>query len=1400
MALDAFMRKEKSEKKDQKSQKDFSALEGFNKGSLPGFQKQDKDKDLDEALKMKRSEPKSEPDLQTFQMHDYVQEEPGLEPAWNPVTVFASIYGGGAKAAYSIGRETFKQALKTGGREAAVGTAADVPISIAGEHLRDNYGWGPGLLGELALSFTSAFTVEKFIIDKLTSAGKAIRGLDDLESLAQKSESQKQQMFDDIEKVLDVSTDRPNFADESIPGIRPDRPMDLNELQDVPQIKPKETQMRVAEDTLFETIKRTDGKAYKSEASAKRAIKRKGLGENYKAVKASDEEGFVIQGRKFSQKISTENISEDFTESPKDLDKATQIVLSDNTELANRIGFYEQIIAKKNESYLIPKAEKEFDPIEKLAQEYGLDISEMPKLIDTAQMKSVRAGEDPIEKLLEEFGIRDDFISPESQFKADEVQLLDYYEPKLLPAPEPRAVEEPGEAVTRTLDDLEEPTAEQLREIEAEGIAEEAMEIPEDELLRYADEFGIKPETPKSVNEQKIASARAQRDIEEFLDEPLENFRNGEIISGREENVGFEDDAYYMFEDFADDAELLDGEDSVRDLGDFFSDVSKVMSGKLGLSIDDMSKNANREQLDAAERLIKDFKNHRSEATRAGIDLSDYYQQKGFNKGMADKLKDYNLLVTGRGEEVTNELIDRGNIDEKMIKGFRNPLRLFAIEVPYRQAGAPSTGHAFKVFPSVQGFNEDEGLHFINKISKNYKHLDSSDWGRVTLKAEDPNFDLGDIPAGRKEDIENAAKQVREYFDKKFNDLKTEGALERPFPESYILRQERKIEKLEDKLVNLKQPATKEKYLNEIKRLEENIENAKNIEYVPLLSWLEDEATRSSAKFGKLAGILAQKQRQVASTRYLYDNGHVKLDDIDIRDIVGHYARRTGKDIANQRLKNALEKDGLIRKIPARRAPKDFPHHWPEADSAKMPMFKDYVIQPRVKQFLDDFYNSIGKRNNFERGLTAIKMAQFFNPVIMPMYDTYQSVVLHGLDSWRLPGHIKDGIRSVLKQDQDFKDLSMFGGYSKPFASPLADWKDQIANAKMPTGERAKSLLNPLPWKAFKNYYNLVWDAAWQGDRMIRMASYKELLRKNMDKKSAAQLTALFHGDYASVPPQTRRALNHIFFTPTFKIVMAKWQANMAAAALETGERLARKSIPRISKKKIGLKRRVLAGGFLGLLAVNHAKDMLLNNLGFESDQWGRRYTQEVETDEGPREIVITFSDPVNTMIKYAWKVQQAIDAKNDKTGFGNLLDSFTYDLHPAWRLIISDLKYNRKPGGGKIYSEGDSTLEKYYRSSVHILENTIPLLDPVSGAFGVADTPEEQKNRKALTEQFGAIGKFFLNLVAFTYVRGPEEQRKYFKSKTIWENMTEDARSGILDKERADNYRDQLRELYQED
>jgi hypothetical protein len=381
-------------------------------------------------------------------------------------------------------------------------------------------------------------------------------------------------------------------------------------------------------------------------------------------------------------------------------------------------------------------------------------------------------------------------------------------------------------------------------------------------------------------------------------------------------------------------------------------------------------------------------------------------------------------------------------------------------------------------------------------------------------------------------------------------------------------------------------------------------------------------------------------------------------------------------------------------------------------------------------------------------------MFQFYNPFFLPMYDVVQHAMLQGVGMVKAPKYITKAIRSKLKHDVDFYEAMENGLASKPYSNPWASHVRMINSLKRTTGEKALETLKlHHPVERLKDVYTLSWNTAWHLDETVRLMSYHALRDKGFSPRKAAQISAKFHADYASVPPKTRHFLNNIFFTPTFKIAMGKLYVDMVKGAIKPTTKT----------------RRAYAKGLLYTFGIIQGFDTYMVSQGYDRDQWGRRYTRKIQTDEGEREIVITWSTPANMWHKYFFRTEQAREAGRDETLIKRFMEANSWEFHPVYRTGY-DLLYAHKKN---IYSRFDPNHKKLGKSLLYVTKEWLRL----TNALGLDDpTSKAKKDKIILDREMGKLGHGLISIFAFTYTRGSPEQQQAYKVLNEWKAFRKEA------------------------
>jgi len=687
---------------------------------------------------------------------------------------------------------------------------------------------------------------------------------------------------------------------------------------------------------------------------------------------------------------------------------------------------------------------------------------------------------------------------------------------------------------------------------------------------------------------------------------------------------------------------------------------------------------------------------------------------------------------------------------------------LIDIEAPFKKAGAKETGFQLKNYYSNIGMSHEQALGEINKLNKagignvsakgsTLKVSGKIDYADLTFATENPTYAAKLTPEERNI-IQPASKIITNYYNKWETKLKEIGWMTEPFPQSLVTRSNRKIGNLKASLDNIKGIESRAKVKAEINNLQDKVKRieSQNIKFVSIpAKAILAKAENDPQLNQKLMSIMPHWGRETVTVKDLVNVDILTRQEADARFILGEYSDRIGRKYALGKIFENAEKEGLI----ASQVEKP---DWPTAriyvngQSVSIPQMRGKRLDPFFSDMITHFFS---KDQVTLKGLFGvIKMMQFYNPAIMPMYDVWQSAAAGTfLNPVKGAEYIATGIEDVIKKTDNYWSAYENGTFSKPYVIPYDKWEYQFKEAMKGNkfGEFLKKAALPLNWIPMA--YNASWQTAWTLDPMVRMMTFNYLLDKGMTPREAGQMSALFHSDYASVPPATRKALNKVFFTPTFKITMGKLYANM----LKGGGKVLTKGMKATTEEKI------LARGGLLALAGMTGISMFFTNQGYKEIEKFRKYSKEVETDEGMKENVITLANPFNIPYRYYYRVKNAWNPSNLNVA-QKLIDTFKWDLHPIWRVgydIIENKNYS-------IYNPFDESkkvafdLAKY--ATGEFVKITKGLLESAeSGEFTL-------ENFKALQKDMGKLKAIILKPFIFNYLRAPEIVRESWQKKSL--------------------------------
>ncbi len=777
-----------------------------------------------------------------------------------------------------------------------------------------------------------------------------------------------------------------------------------------------------------------------------------------------------------------------------------------------------------------------------------------------------------------------------------------------------------------------------------------------------------------------------------------------------------------------------------------------------------------------------------ADAKRAGRSLKDMLKEAGFKDDIADKIDKIAKQLEERVAEkrLSDDIKDLNSADTFMAK--------VDIEAPFKKDGAPETGFHTKNYYSVRSAFEEEGLVLIKNLSK--KKLTKEQYADAAILAQKKDI-VGDTP------VHEVARTTQEYFRSSFQELKDIGVLQTTFPDEMINRLRAKNTDLSKRIEKSSgDPKNKERQVR-IDNNKELIKKLKNMDFVhiPTTLWFDRMASSDPVKFKKILSFLTIKKRHTIDIQDLIDKKLINKSDIDIRDIVGNYARRKGKDIAIARIINAAKEEGLIID--------KWKKGYDRISAKEFPMLKQKYAAPYFLEYMKDFIGFYNTKPGIVHDiLTTSKGFQFFNPLFLPFYDAYQAFIGGSLRSYRalLPtknNYIYRAMKSTVDKDANYWRSLNEGLSSKPFNNPWNNFWDLVESSKRGYGGRilnsvvgkgkliAKHKVTGIPRVALetmKDIYGVSWNTAWYLDRAIRSISYEFLIDRGLSPREAAQTAALWHADYASVPPRLRRMLNHVFFTPTFKIAMTKLYANLVSGAIKSANVF---DLSHIKNKST----RLAAKGAIAIVAVNAGYDLIMKGQGFEKEgleDWGVKYFRTVDTDEGPRELVIPISHPANLLNKYIGRIIKAAKPGGDPF-VDQVVRSFKWEINPVWRLLAFDLRENRQPDGTPIYREGSSTPKKGLDILKYLTGQIVRLTAMVHAS------KEDEKVRKAAIKEFGLVASTLMRPFTGRYLRRIGAERSKFRIEDIKGMIRRDTKDGVMTNENMKRYLEMIGDLQDE-
>ena len=719
-----------------------------------------------------------------------------------------------------------------------------------------------------------------------------------------------------------------------------------------------------------------------------------------------------------------------------------------------------------------------------------------------------------------------------------------------------------------------------------------------------------------------------------------------------------------------------------------------------------------------------------------------------------------------------------------------------SIEAPFIKAGAKETGFQVKNYFGNIGLAHGQGLVEINKLNKfnleiptvkesGFKASGKLDYTDLTYLSERPGYFVRLTPEERKL-VFPAKKSIKDFYKGWEDKLKEIGWMEEPFPKSLIIRNNRTIENLKASLPRLKTAEARAKAKAEIARLQDQVDRIKKqkIQFVSIpAKAILAKADTDPILRDKIMSILPHWGRTTITVKDLVDAGIITRKEADARAIIGEYCDRIGRKYALGKIFENAEKEGLIKSAAEK-------PDWPTAriifkgQHVSIPQLRGKRLDPFFSDVITDFFSKEQVTLGGVFGVT--KMMQFYNPLFLPMYDVWQSAAAGMAVTPKAPKYIAQGIKDSFKKTDNWEIAHENGLFSKPYAIPYDKWEYQFTEAMKDNklGDFVKKAALPTNW--IPMLYTASWHTAWKLDETVRMMTFNMLQDQGYIDREAGQLAALYHSDYASVPPRTRKALNKVFFTPTFKITMGKLYLNMLKGGAEV-----------LTKGKGATQReKNLARGALLALGTMTGIGLYFKSQGYEEEEKFRKYVKRIETDEGIKENVITLANPFNIPWRYYYRVKSAFKPWTINNA-EKLLQVTKWDLHPIHRVAIDIVDnynwsvYNNYDDIGKIaFDIGLKTTGELVKITQWMLES--------------AEAGEiKAENLKAMQKDFGKLEAIILKPFIFNYLREVKEKRRAWALRKLQNDFRfmmsrSPSKDPKVNYERLQNYYKRVQETYE--
>ena len=754
---------------------------------------------------------------------------------------------------------------------------------------------------------------------------------------------------------------------------------------------------------------------------------------------------------------------------------------------------------------------------------------------------------------------------------------------------------------------------------------------------------------------------------------------------------------------------------------------------------------------------------------------------------------------------------------------------VFDIEAAGKRIGKPETFFQMRIFASTLNGVITDGMALVTNLIDVFKDIKSTKGRLDKMRDALITFENDKFPDEEftpreqaKKDLspedyakmESAWKLIDDFFTGHLNELKKRGILKEGFVESEIRHIKKEIgvllKDIDTKNISMKDLSFLEKAKDKLDRLSDL-----HYTHIPINALFNKYVKRNSARISKFLKYLVTHERRTISIRSMLihtENGRqrgvIPPEEFNPIDVIMSYVNIVGRDLAISNVVEAAKKEELS--IDASEMTKGEKKKLMLEGYSPAPftavVFKGFLSHKVINNWISEVTMYRHDYYKIDKFINYVKMHQFIDFTFLMLYNLIQGGMAGVISPWS-PRWYKNifakSIHDVWSYSENFREARSNGMSSQPFRVPYIDQKvvtETIlhpgnVNSKNPDIRALLGLVHRTirhPLSIINNIYQASWKLAWTfGDETIRMMHYNYLKSKGFTSREAAEGASMYHSQYDSVPRPTVKWLNRVAFTPTFKITMGKLFYNMIKSGIKIpvhfiGKPFGLKSTLTKQDKHYGT-------GMYRTMGIMFALSMLMSAMGYKEDEWGRRYVKTVDTDEGPKENVITFAAPFNMFLKYYYRWRAAFGPNVDNP-FTKFLSTMSWELTPSIQMITG-LITNQDSMGRPIYPIFASTELKASYALKYSISKIYALFKWVGEEYEDDKKARDifrQETKKWMTATYA------LQPITFAYLRMiPEEAVKYSLIRRHRELTTDIQRA--IDKA-ADGYLDpEVLEMYME-